>query len=166
MTSLDFDASLKHTFIVLHVLFLGGSASYIILEQNQIAMFFGISSIISLIYYGLYTEIEIQRRLQAHLNLIEEAIQGSEEFKERVNKKTKTEDEVEKIEDEEQIKEKISDKNVEDTKEFIGKQLDLRESKEEKEKFIETVQGIERELSDRVSIMNYTNEKLIEVLKG
>lgn len=55
MTSLDFDASLKHTFIVLHVLFLGGSASYIILEQNQIAMFFGISSIISLIYYGLYT---------------------------------------------------------------------------------------------------------------
>lgn len=83
-----------------------------------------------------------------------------------MNKKTKTEDEVEKIEDEEQIKEKISDKNVEDTKEFIGKQLDLRESKEEKEKFIETVQGIERELSDRVSIMNYTNEKLIEVLKG
>lgn len=163
MTSLDFDASLKHSFIILHVLFLGGAASYIILDQNQIAMFFGISSAISLIYYVMYQEMETKRRIQAHLNLIEEAVEGSEDFRERMSKK----DAPKEDEEEPSLEEKLGNKNVEEAKEFIDQHLETYETQAGKEEFLTQVTEAENngDGNSRVTITNHANEKLIEVLK-
>lgn len=160
MTSLDFDASLKHSFIILHVLFLGGAASYIVLDQNQIAMFFGISSAISLIYYIMYQEMETQRRIQAHLNLIEEAVEGSEEFREGMSKKDNEENSTSLVD-------ALNDRNVEEAQEFIDDELEKLDSKEEKRSFLEKVTEAEsqEEGKGRVTITNHANEKMIEVLK-
>lgn len=162
MTSLDFNASLKHTFIILHVLFLGGAASYIVLDQNQIAMFFGISSVISLIYYVMYQEMETKRRIQAHLNLIEEAVEGSEDFRQRMSKKDDPEED-----EEPSLEDRLKEKNVEEAKEFIDEELESLDSKKMKQGFLEKVTEAEknRDGNSRVTITNYANEKLIEVLK-
>lgn len=86
MTKYDLDLSLKQLFMMLHVLFLTGAAFYVGTSQNQYAIFFAISSVLSLLYYVIYQTGHIQTRVQAHLNLIEEAVKNSEEFKQKVEK--------------------------------------------------------------------------------
>lgn len=92
MSKLDFEFSIQGSFLILHILFIAGAAFYGYNNQFQVSILFITSSAISLLYYTLFQTSSIQRRQQAHLNLIEEAIQESEEFKEGVKKKKEEEE--------------------------------------------------------------------------
>lgn len=87
MTNLDFEASLKHVFIILHIGFLLISAGYLRIGNPTNAIFFSASSILCLIYYVLYKQVQIQRRIKASINLLEQ------EVGERNNEEEESEDE-------------------------------------------------------------------------
>jgi len=84
---LEIEKNLKYVFLFIHAAFLTAGLFYLQTSQITYGIYFVTASVLGLNYYTLYQEIQIQRRLEAHLNLIDEAIQESEEFKQGVKKK-------------------------------------------------------------------------------
>lgn len=157
MTSIDFDASLKHAFIIIHVLMLGGAGVYTFLENFVAGAYFGVSSVVALIYYLMYQTGETQRRIEAHLNLIEQAVKESEEFRERVSKKSKEGEGPKETPD---LSDILADKNVDEAQEWIEEEI---EEHEDRESFLEMVKEAEEEGMNRSNVKLYVTEKLLNI---
>jgi len=160
MTSIDFDASLRHTFIILHVLFIAGAAGYIHLEQYNYAIFFGLSSIAALLYYQMFQNRAVLTRLQAHLNLIDQAITDSEEFREGVRKKGEAEQESVTV----NLADILADKNTEEVQEYIEERLkdDKLGDYGGERPLLEAVKEAEAEGLDRLGVKHFVTEKILE----
>lgn len=160
MTSYDFDISLKKTFIGMHVLFIAGAAIYISQGKYEYATFFAISSVLALLYVVMYQTGLLQTRMQAHLNLIEEAVKKSEDFRERVEYESEqgngeTSD----------LKEILLDKNVKEVKDFTRESLE-DESKMEKyegrKEFLKQVKQAEQAGHDRKTLTEFIEDTMEE----
>lgn len=163
MSYIDFDNSLKNVFIIIHIATLAITGFYIATKEITTALAFLNTSVIALLYYIMFTENAIQRRIQAHLNLIDKAVNESKEFKEKVTKKkqganTETKTNKQKITD------KLTEKNVSETISFVEEQLEEENlsGAETEQEFIKKVIKIEESNQNRKSVVNQLNKKIVE----
>lgn len=154
MTNLDFEASLKQVFLLLHVGMLGGAAAFLYFDQTRTAIFFAASSTISLLYYVMYQNNELHTRLQAHLNLIEEAVNNSKGFREGVTQK--------QSKHQKSLEERLQETNTEEATELIATEMENFEENDSALNFLEKAQQAEEAGKDRMGVKNFILEKRLE----
>lgn len=162
VTDVDIEADFRVLFFFLHIILFIAAAVYTALGNRQYAILFATTSLISLIYFVIYKVTQVNRRLRAHLNLIEEAIQDSEEFRKGVKKQSEKDGEVTRS-----LEDILREKTIQGFKDYCKEREEegFGEAFEDKLEFYEEVERIETNQLQREEVIAFATSKQVEILK-